>query len=47
MFQSSLEVTLIEMWEDEKRKVIEILEILYVKVFLDSLEVKVLIRLVQ
>ena len=45
--QSSLEVTLIEMWEDEKRKVIEILEILYVKVFLDSLEVKVLIRLVQ
>jgi len=35
------------MWEDEKRKVIEILEILYVKVFLDSLEVKVLIRLVQ
>ena len=47
MFQSSLEVTLIEIWEDEKRKVIEILEILYVKVFLDSLEVKVLIRLVQ
>jgi len=47
LFQSSLEVTLIEMWEDEKRKVIEILEILYVKVFLDSLEVKVLIRLVQ
>ena len=45
--QSSLEVTLIEIWEDEKRKVIKILEILYVKVFLDSLEVKVLIRLVQ
>ena len=45
--QSSLEVTLIEIWEDEKRRVIKILEILYVKVFLDSLEVKVLIRLVQ